>query len=100
MLEESGSLQTYHPKQIDMHTGFLLTMLLGLMALPLLGQVRQPKHPGLKDYTWQNRLLLVFAPSRDHTSFAEQLQLFEKEQAAFAERDLFLLQVVGSTRWR
>ena len=70
-------------------------MLLGLMALPLLGQVRQPKHPGLKDYRWQNRLLLVFTPSGEDASLAEQLRLFEKEQPAFAERDLLLLQVEG-----
>jgi hypothetical protein len=83
-----------------MHMGFLSALLLELMALPLLGQVRQGEPRGLKAYQWQNRLVLVFAPSRQDAAFAEQLRLFEKEQFALAERGLLLLEVVGSTRWR
>lgn len=55
----------------------------------------------LKDFQWQNRLLLLFASGEDSAEYREQLELFEAAQADFVERDLLLFELLadGNSRW-
>jgi len=49
----------------------------------------------LSSQKWQNRVLLVFAPSVDNHIYQQQMQLFEQHQNGFTERDLVLVQVLA-----
>ncbi len=44
----------------------------------------------LDSYQWQNRLLLVFAPSIEHEEVRAQQQLFEGQETELKERDLIV----------
>lgn len=48
----------------------------------------------LKSYQWENRLLLVFAPSQNSATYQRQMQLFKRQQAGFKERDLLLVELL------
>ncbi len=54
----------------------------------------------LNSYQWQNRLLLVFAPSENSPAYQRQMQLFQAQQANFPERDLLLVEILteGASR--
>lgn len=54
----------------------------------------------LKAYQWQNRVLLVFAPSANSPAYQRQMQLFQSQQAGFKERDLLLVELLteGTSR--
>lgn len=54
----------------------------------------------LNAFQWQNRLLLVFAPSENSPDYQTQMQLFEGQQAGFQERDLLLFELLtdGTSR--
>ncbi len=43
----------------------------------------------------QNRILLVFAPNAQNSNYQKQMQLFAREEAAFRDRDLILVQVLA-----
>ena len=45
----------------------------------------------LEPYRWNNRLLLVFAPSPEDALFLEQLAELEAERTGLVERDLLVL---------
>ncbi len=47
----------------------------------------------LSPYRWQNRLLLVFAPSPKDGAYGEQMRLLEGESAALEDRDLLVFQL-------
>ena len=50
----------------------------------------------LDRYQWENRLLLVFAPSVKSPPYEAQMQLFgEADSAGFTGRDLILFRVLG-----
>ena len=49
----------------------------------------------LQAYQWENRLLLMFAPSAEAPAFREQLQRLEAAEDGLAERDLLLIRVFG-----
>ncbi|MCG6135139.1 MAG: DUF4174 domain-containing protein [Nostoc sp. LLA-1] len=49
----------------------------------------------LSSQKWQNRVLLVFAPSVDHRDYQQQMQLFQQHNSGFADRDLVLVQVLA-----
>ncbi|WP_416672119.1 DUF4174 domain-containing protein [Egbenema bharatensis] len=49
----------------------------------------------LENYQWQNRVLLVFAPSSQQPDYQEQMQQFATQSNGFAERDLLLVQVLA-----
>jgi hypothetical protein len=49
----------------------------------------------LNTYQWQNRILLVFAPSQDNPAYQRQMQLFEAQRAGFKERDLLLVELLA-----
>jgi hypothetical protein len=52
----------------------------------------------LNTQKWQNRLLLVFAPSVDNHSYQQQMQLFNQYQNGFTDRDLVLVQVLATDK--
>ncbi|MBC1221021.1 DUF4174 domain-containing protein [Nostoc sp. UCD121] len=52
----------------------------------------------LSSQKWQNRVLLVFAPSVDNHSYQQQMQLFNQHQNGFTDRDLVLLQVLATDK--
>lgn len=45
---------------------------------------------------WKNRVLLVFAPSADNPIYQQQMQLLQKHNNGFADRDLVLVQVLAT----
>ena len=49
----------------------------------------------LSPYQWQNRLLLVFAPSPENGAYEEQRRLLENEDAALKDRDLLVFHLFG-----
>ncbi|BAY14184.1 DUF4174 domain-containing protein [Calothrix sp. NIES-2098] len=44
---------------------------------------------------WQNRVLLVFAPSVDNRNYQQQMQLLQQHNSGFADRDLVLVQALA-----
>lgn len=52
----------------------------------------------LSSQKWQNRVLLVFAPSVDNPSYQQQMQLFDQHQNSFKDRDLVLVQVLATNK--
>ncbi|MBD2364731.1 DUF4174 domain-containing protein [Anabaena minutissima FACHB-250] len=52
----------------------------------------------LSSQKWQNRVLLVLAPSVDNRSYQQQMQLFNQHQNGFTERDLVLVQVLATDK--
>ena len=49
----------------------------------------------LNSYRWQNRLLLVFAPSPEYEEVRAQQQLFEGQEAELKDRDLLVAYLFG-----
>ncbi|MBD2505499.1 DUF4174 domain-containing protein [Anabaena azotica] len=52
----------------------------------------------LSSQKWQNRVLLVFAPSVDNRDYQQQMQLFNQHQNGFTDRDLVLVQVLATDK--
>lgn len=50
----------------------------------------------LSSQKWKNRVLLVFAPSVDNPIYQQQMQLLQKHNDGFADRDLVLVQVLAT----
>lgn len=50
----------------------------------------------LSDYQWQNRILLVFAPSTDSSQYRQQMQTWQADAAGTDDRDLKLVQILGT----
>jgi hypothetical protein len=50
----------------------------------------------LQSYQWKNRLLLVSAPSENTPEYQQQMQLFSDQTAAFADRDLLLIELFSN----
>ena len=50
----------------------------------------------LSSQKWKNRVLLVFAPSVDNHIYQQQMQLLQKHNKDFADRDLVLVQVLAT----
>ena len=48
-----------------------------------------------ESYQWQNRLLLVFAPSPEYKEVKTQQQLFEGQEAELKDRDLLVAYLFG-----
>ena len=51
----------------------------------------------LSPYRWQNRLLLLFAPSPEDGAYGEQMRLLENETAALEDRDLLVFHLFGDS---
>ncbi|MFN6541466.1 MAG: DUF4174 domain-containing protein [Nostoc sp. EkiNYC01] len=52
----------------------------------------------LSSQKWQNRVLLVFAPSVDNHHYQQQMQLFNQYQNGFTDRDLVLVQILATDK--
>ena len=52
----------------------------------------------LSSQKWQNRVLLVFAPSVDNLSYQQQMQLLQEQKNGFKDRDLVLVQVFATNK--
>nr|WP_175586454.1 DUF4174 domain-containing protein [Nostoc sp. UIC 10630] len=52
----------------------------------------------LSSQKWQNRVLLVFAPTLHNHSYQQQMQLFNQHQNGFTDRDLVLVQVLATDK--
>ncbi|MDZ8085896.1 MAG: DUF4174 domain-containing protein [Nostoc sp. DedQUE12b] len=52
----------------------------------------------LNSQKWQNRVLLLFAPSVDNHNYQQQMQVFKQYQNDFKERDLVLVQVLATDK--
>lgn len=50
----------------------------------------------LSDYQWQHRILLVFAPSTDSSQYRQQMQAWQADAAGTDERDLKVMQILGT----
>ena len=50
----------------------------------------------LSDYQWQNRVLLVFAPSAGSADYRQQMQAWQAAAAGTDDRDLKLVQILGT----
>jgi len=79
---------------------FPMALLLAAMlsAVPS-AQAASPAHTrdrALDSHTWQDRLLLIFAPDAASHWLAEQRQIVETEQRQFADRNLVAIEVVGN----
>jgi hypothetical protein len=48
----------------------------------------------LKQFQWQNRLLLIFTPERRNTDFQKMMRASQKHQEGFVERDLLRISVI------
>lgn len=48
----------------------------------------------LSDYQWQNRILLVFAPSTGSSDYRQQMQIWQADQTGVDDRDLKLVQIL------
>lgn len=52
----------------------------------------------LSSQKWQNRVLLVFAPSVDNRTYQQQMQLLQEQKSGFTDRDLILVQVFATDK--
>jgi hypothetical protein len=50
----------------------------------------------LRDYQWQHRLVLLFAPSIRSLDYQQQLQAWRAQKAGILDRDLLLVEVLGT----
>jgi glutathione peroxidase len=54
----------------------------------------QPKQFDLADYRWKNRIMLLFAPGDNHSSYESFLRAWNDRAAEVSERDLLLIRVL------
>jgi hypothetical protein len=75
-----------------------LTLLCLVLLVPAATHAQTEKAMRLEDYTWKNRVLLVFAPTGNNPNFTEQLDFVAKETRGIQERDLVVLELSPSSR--
>ncbi|PVY44075.1 DUF4174 domain-containing protein [Pontibacter virosus] len=71
----------------------LSVTVLCLMLLPLVAQAQKKKEMNLEDYKWENRLLLLFAPSADDPQLIRQKEIVSNSQQGITERQLVVLEL-------
>ncbi|MEH2207285.1 MAG: DUF4174 domain-containing protein [Nostoc sp.] len=77
---------------------------IALSPVSIAGTVQSSTHTikmssfNLSSQKWQNRVLLVFAPSVDNHNYQQQMQLFNQQQNDFKDRDLVLVQVLATDK--
>ncbi|MBL1198783.1 MAG: DUF4174 domain-containing protein [Nostoc sp. GBBB01] len=93
--------------QINNSVLIAVTLLASLMLVPanIAGTVKNSTNPGIKMFSfnlssqkWQNRVLLVFAPSVDNYNYQQQIKLFDQHQDDFTQRDLILVRVLATDK--
>ena len=71
------------------------TVALLVLTVPVMASPADSVDVRLDDVRWQNRPLLVFAPSAADTALARQMELLRGHDEGFRDRDMLLLTVVG-----
>ena len=49
----------------------------------------------LREFLWNNRVLLVFAPHSSDNSFLQQRKMLKSNEAGFVDRDMVLIEIIG-----
>ena len=49
----------------------------------------------LREFLWNNRLLLVFAPRSSDNNFLQQRKMVKSNEAGFIDRDMVVIEIVG-----
>jgi peroxiredoxin len=81
-----------------------LTASIALSPVSIANAVQDSTHTikmssfNLNSQKWQNRVLLLFAPSVNNHSYQQQMQLFNQQQNDFKDRDLVLVQVLATDK--
>lgn len=81
-----------------------LTASIALSPVSIAGTIQASTHTikmssfNLSSQKWQNRVLLLFAPSVDNHNYQQQMQLFNQQQNDFKDRDLVLVQVLATDK--
>lgn len=57
-------------------------------------QSHEPTQIDLGDYRWENRLVLVFAPSRENTHYLKQDSEFEGKAYELNDRDIIVFELI------
>jgi hypothetical protein len=71
-----------------------VTVLCLVFLLPLLAQAQNKNEMNLEAYKWENRVLLLFAPTTDDAGFGKQKQINRKNMQGMEERQLVVLELV------
>ncbi|MBN3940552.1 MAG: DUF4174 domain-containing protein [Nostoc sp. NMS9] len=81
-----------------------ITASIALSPVIIAGTVQGSTHTikmssfNLSSQKWQNRVLLIFAPSVDNHRYQQQMQVFNQHQNDFKDRDLVLVQVLATDK--
>ncbi len=81
-----------------------ITASIALSPVIIAGTVQGSTHTikmssfNLSSQKWQNRVLLIFAPSVDNHRYQQQMQVFNQHQNDFKDRDLVLVQVLAKDK--
>ncbi len=72
---------------------FIVFVLTGVAV----AQPSEASSTDLAQYRWQNRLILLFAPSPEDARYQEQATLLEEAGAGLQDRDLIIFHLLGGT---
>ncbi len=73
------------------HLSVILWILTGLVTVSAGGTNNM-----LEEFRWKNRPVIAFTPDANKALLYEQNQIFQAESACIRERDMLLIEVVGS----
>lgn len=102
MMERSSQ-----PPEVNNSVLIALTLTASIVLSPVsiagtvIGSTNHPFHMSsfnLSSQKWQNRVLLVFAPSVDNLSYQQQMQILQEQKNGFTDRDLVLVQVLATDK--
>jgi hypothetical protein len=79
-----------------MFKAIMLAMTVGLIVAMESGPPAMASTPDLSQYTWKNRLLLLFAPDRSHPYFESLQQALMERRADAMVRDLVVFEILAS----
>ena len=50
----------------------------------------------LREFLWNNRVLLVFAPHSSDTNFLQQSKMVKSNEAGFVDRDMVVIEIIAN----
>lgn len=71
-------------------------ILFSISLLPLLCFSQQGNPADLEQYKWQNRLLLIFAPTPDNVAYQAQLDKLKRNKEGLKERDVKVFHLLSA----
>jgi len=77
--------------------GFLVALTFTFLGFHLGVAMSQTQPLNLDDYRWQNRIIMLFAPSAEHPDFTLQLKELAQYKTEVEERDLKVFKVFETT---